>query len=99
MVWSVWCGLRLPLCKLHMAVPCVPTCAGADEFTSHTEQEEMRKIEKQLKNRFPVGSMVSEQRIVQDFLQQVAHMLCAYGTVHRKHYAIRKWLWLLSFKG
>ena len=50
---------------------CVPTCSGADEFTSHTEQEEMRKIEKQLKNRFPVGSMVSEQRIVQDFLQQV----------------------------
>ena len=55
----------------------MPAFAGADEFTSHTEQEEMRKIEKQLKNRFPVGSMVSEQRIVQDFLQQVAHMLCA----------------------
>ena len=55
--------------KLMMS--CVPTCSGADEFTSHTEQEEMRKIEKQLKNRFPVGSMVSEQRIVQDFLQQV----------------------------
>lgn len=50
---------------------CVPACSGADEFTSHTEQEEMRKVEKQLKNRFPVGSMVSEQRIVQDFLQQV----------------------------
>ena len=57
--WWVWCIL------------CVPACSGADEFTSHTEQEEMRKIEKQLKNRFPVGSMVSEQRIIQDFLQQV----------------------------
>lgn len=74
----------------------MPTCAGADEFTSHTEQEEMRKIEKQLKNRFPVGSMVSEQRIVQDFLQQVARILCAYGTVHTKHYVTRKLLQLLA---
>ena len=36
----------------------------------------MRKVEKQLKNRFPVGSMVSEQRIVQDFLQQVCVCVC-----------------------
>ena len=36
----------------------------------------MRKIEKQLKNRFPVGSMVSEQRIIQDFLQQVMCVCC-----------------------
>ena len=84
-----------------MVVSCVPAFAGADEFTSHTEQEEMRKIEKQLKNRFPVGSMVSEQRIVQDFLQQVAHMLCAWVhtvrsieniTLPKNHYG-------LSFKG
>ena len=31
----------------------------------------MRKVERQLKNRFPIGSHVSEQRIVQDFLKQV----------------------------
>jgi hypothetical protein len=28
-------------------------------------------VERQLKNRFPIGSHVSEQRIVQDFLKQV----------------------------
>ena len=28
-------------------------------------------MERQLKNRFPIGSHVSEQRIVQDFLKQV----------------------------
>ncbi len=33
----------------------------------------MRKIERQLKNRFPIGSHVSEQRILQDFLKQVTH--------------------------
>jgi len=31
----------------------------------------VRKIERQLKNRFPIGSHVSEQRIIQDFLKQV----------------------------
>ena len=67
---------------LCAVVSCVPTCAGADEFTSHTEQEEMRKIEKQLKNRFPVGSMVSEQRIVQDFLQQVDCVHVCSETLH-----------------
>jgi DNA replication licensing factor MCM5 len=30
----------------------------------------VRKVERQLKNRFPIGSHVSEQRIVQDFLKQ-----------------------------
>lgn len=43
---------------------------GAEGFTSESDQEEVRKIERQLKNRFPIGSHVSEQRIVQDFLKQ-----------------------------
>lgn len=46
------------------------TLSGAEGFTSDTDQEEMRKIERQLKNRFPIGSHVSEQRIIQDFLKQ-----------------------------
>ena len=46
-------------------------CAGAEGFTSEGDQEEVRKIERQLKNRFPIGSHVSEQRIIQDFLKQV----------------------------
>ena len=47
-------------------------CLGAEGFTSETDQDEVRKIERQLKNRFPIGSHVSEQRIVQDFLKQVS---------------------------
>ncbi len=39
------------------------------------DQEEVRKIERQLKNRFPIGSHVSEQRIIQDFLKQVTALL------------------------
>lgn len=45
---------------------------GAEGFTPETDQDEVRKIERQLKNRFPIGSHVSEQRIVQDFLKQVS---------------------------
>ena len=49
-------------------------CVGAEGFTSETDQDEVRKIERQLKNRFPIGSHVSEQRIVQDFLKQVSSL-------------------------
>ena len=48
------------------------TYIGAEGFASDMDQEEVRKIERQLKNRFPIGSHVSEQRIVQDFLKQVS---------------------------
>jgi DNA replication licensing factor MCM5 len=44
--------------------------SGAEGFASEGDQEEVRKVERQLKNRFPIGSHVSEQRIVQDFLKQ-----------------------------
>ncbi len=47
-----------------------PSPPGAEGFTTDNDQEEVRKIERQLKNRFPIGSHVSEQRIVQDFLKQ-----------------------------
>ena len=46
--------------------------SGAEGFTSDSDQEEVRKIERQLKNRFPIGSHVSEQRIIQDFHKQVS---------------------------
>ena len=32
--------------------------AGAEGFTPESDQEIVRKIEKQLKNRFPIGSQV-----------------------------------------
>ena len=43
---------------------------GAEGFTSDLDQEVIRRIERQLKNRFPIGCQVSEQRIIQDFLKQ-----------------------------
>ena len=46
------------------------THTGAEGFSSESEQEEVRKVERQLKSRFPIGSQVSEQRIIQDFLRQ-----------------------------
>ena len=50
---------------------CVCVWVGAEGFASEGDQEEVRKVERQLKSRFPIGSHVSEQRIVQDFLKQV----------------------------
>lgn len=48
----------------------ITTITGAEGFSSESEQEEVRKVERQLKSRFPIGSQVSEQRIIQDFLRQ-----------------------------
>ncbi|KAG7298070.1 minichromosome maintenance protein 5 [Plutella xylostella] len=44
--------------------------AGAEGFTSEEDHEMLTRIEKQLKRRFAVGSQVSEQTIIQDFLKQ-----------------------------
>ena len=46
--------------------------SGADGFTSEADQDEVQKIEGQLKNRFPICSHMSKQRIIQDFLKQVS---------------------------
>ena len=44
---------------------------GAEGFTTEDDQELLSRIEKQLKQRFAIGSQVSEHAIVQDFLKQV----------------------------
>ncbi|XP_008555386.1 DNA replication licensing factor Mcm5 [Microplitis demolitor] len=44
--------------------------AGAEGFTSEADHEMLAQIEKQLKRRFAVGSQVSEQSIVNDFMKQ-----------------------------
>uniref|UniRef100_A0A1A9WPS9 DNA replication licensing factor MCM5 n=1 Tax=Glossina brevipalpis TaxID=37001 RepID=A0A1A9WPS9_9MUSC len=44
--------------------------AGAEGFTTEEDQETLNRIEKQLKRRFAIGSQVSEQNIIQDFLKQ-----------------------------
>lgn len=44
---------------------------GVEGFTTQEDQEELGRIEKQLKRRFAIGTQVSEHCIVQDFLRQV----------------------------
>lgn len=43
---------------------------GAEGFTTEEEHEMLCRIEKQLKRRFAIGTQVSQQNIIQDFLQQ-----------------------------
>ncbi|XP_018784738.1 PREDICTED: DNA replication licensing factor Mcm5 [Bactrocera latifrons] len=44
--------------------------AGVEGFATEEDQETLNRIEKQLKRRFAIGSQVSEQNVVQDFLRQ-----------------------------
>jgi len=44
--------------------------AGIEGFTTREDQEEIARIEKQIRRRFVVGSQVSEHAIVQDFIKQ-----------------------------
>nr|QIC49965.1 DNA replication licensing factor MCM5 [Actinia equina] len=44
--------------------------AGAQDFTPEQDMQEIRQIEKQIKRRFAIGTQVSEQRIIGDFLKQ-----------------------------
>lgn len=44
--------------------------SGAEGFTTDEEHQQMIRIEKQIKRRFPVGSQLSESSIVQDLLKQ-----------------------------
>ncbi|KAI6657444.1 DNA replication licensing factor mcm5-A-like [Oopsacas minuta] len=46
------------------------TLSGVEGFSSESDQDEIRRVEAQLKSRFPIGSQVSEQRIIQDFVRQ-----------------------------
>lgn len=43
---------------------------GAEGFTTEEEHEMLARIEKQLKRRFAIGTQVSQQNIMQDFMQQ-----------------------------
>lgn len=43
---------------------------GAEGFTTEGEQELLSRVEKQLKKRFAIGTQVSQQNILQDFVQQ-----------------------------
>ncbi|XP_018397392.1 PREDICTED: DNA replication licensing factor Mcm5 [Cyphomyrmex costatus] len=56
--------------------------AGAEGFTSEEDHEILTRIEKQLKNRFPIGHQVSEQNIVKDFLKQSFPERAIYKVIH-----------------
>lgn len=77
--------------------------AGAEGFTTEEDHEMLTRVEKQLKRRFAVGSQVSEQTIIQDFLRQkyperailkVIHMMIRRGEL--QHRLQRKMLYRLS---
>ncbi|CAH0594150.1 unnamed protein product [Chrysodeixis includens] len=77
--------------------------AGAEGFTSEEDHEMLSRIEKQLKRRFAVGSQVSEQTIIHDFLKQkyperailkVIHTMIRRGEL--QHRLQRKMLYRLS---
>ncbi|XP_026314882.1 DNA replication licensing factor Mcm5 [Hyposmocoma kahamanoa] len=77
--------------------------AGAEGFTSEEDHEMLSRVEKQLKRRFAVGSQVSEQTIIQDFLRQkyperailkVIHTMIRRGEL--QHRLQRKMLYRLS---
>lgn len=44
--------------------------AGVEGFTSSEDQEQLQRIEKQIRRRFVVGSQVSENSIIQDLVKQ-----------------------------
>jgi DNA replication licensing factor MCM5 len=44
--------------------------SGAEGFTTEEEHQSMLRIEKQIKRRFPVGSQLGEQSIIQDLTKQ-----------------------------
>ena len=44
--------------------------SGAEGFTSEEEHQQMIRVEKQIKRRFPVGTQISEFSIVQDLVKQ-----------------------------
>lgn len=46
------------------------TLAGVEGFTTEEDHEMLNRVEKQLKRRFAIGSQVSEQNIIQDFVRQ-----------------------------
>jgi len=68
--------------------------SGAEGFTPEEDLEEVRRIEQALKKRFAIGSQVSEQRIISDFIRQkynekavttVIHIMLRRGELEHKY--------------
>lgn len=67
--------------------------SGVEGFTSTSDQEELNRIERQIKRRFVIGSQVSEYAIIQDFvkqkyderkIQKVLHLMLRRGEVQHR---------------
>lgn len=56
--------------------------AGAEGFTSEADHEQMMKIERQLKRRFPVGTQVAEKNIIRDLQAQGFPEKAIYKVIH-----------------
>lgn len=54
-----------------MSAAMTGSLSGVEGFTSTEDQEQLQRIEKQVRRRFVVGSQVSEHAIVQDLIKQV----------------------------
>jgi len=68
--------------------------SGVEGMTAEEDQEEVRRIEQKLKQRFAIGSQVSEQRIISDFVRQkynekavatVIHIMLRRGELEHKY--------------
>jgi len=68
--------------------------SGVEGLTPEEDMEEVRRIEVKLKQRFAIGSQVSEQRIIADFVKQkfneksvstVIHILLRRGELEHKY--------------
>jgi len=68
--------------------------SGVEGMTPEEDQEEVRRIEQKLKQRFAIGSQVSEQRIISDFVRQkynekavatVIHIMLRRGELEHKY--------------
>lgn len=54
-----------------MSAATTGSLTGVEGFTSAEDQEQLQRIEKQVRRRFVVGSQVSENAIIQDLVKQV----------------------------
>ena len=53
-----------------MSAAMTGSLTGSEGFTSAEDQEQLQRIEKQVRRRFVVGSQVSENAIIQDLVKQ-----------------------------
>lgn len=53
-----------------MSAAMTGSLTGSEGFTTAEDQEQLQRIEKQVRRRFVVGSQVSENAIIQDLVKQ-----------------------------